>query len=155
MGGTIALLLPGRTLARFESLNLVEARLKQSSCGIAGEAAQGDFHRFTTQVLPRFRQRVSSDPQAAYDLGRVDPNAFYQSACSLIHWTEGDELIRRFNDVPCRKTMMYGGLNRHLEELGIIDDVSKHEVPYAAHFAMHDQPDAFYRSLTTLLSRVD
>ena len=155
MGGTIALLLPNRALARFASLNLVEPRLKKSSCGIAAEAAKGNFNRFTSEVFPRFRKRVSIDPQTEYDLDRVDLNAFYQSSCSLMHWTHDDEMLRRFDGAPCRKTLIYGGLNQHLEELGSIDNALKTEIPGAGHFMMHDQPDAFFRELASLISRAD
>jgi pimeloyl-ACP methyl ester carboxylesterase len=155
MGGTIALLLPNRALARFSSLNLVEPRLKKSSCGIAAEAAKGNFNRFTLEVFPRFRKRVSIDPQTEYDLDRVDLNAFYQSSCSLMHWTHDDEMLRRFDGAPCRKTLIYGELNQHLEELGSIDNALITEIPGAGHFMMHDQPDAFYRELASLISRSD
>jgi pimeloyl-ACP methyl ester carboxylesterase len=155
MGGTIALLLPNRTLARFASLILVEPRLKSSSCGIAAETSQVDYHQFTSEVFPRFRRRVSRDPQAAFDLDRADPHAFYQSACSLIHWTQDDEMVKRFDDAPCRKTLIYGGLNQHLEEVGLVDDASKYEIPGAGHFVMHDDPTAFYQGLATLLQKAE
>jgi pimeloyl-ACP methyl ester carboxylesterase len=155
MGGTIALLLPNRALARFASLNLVEPRLKKSSCGIAAEAAQGDFNQFTSEVFPRFRKRISRDSTAAFDLDRADLNAFYQSSCSLIHWTRDDEMLRRFDGAPCRKTLIFGGLNQHLEELGIIDNALKFEVSGAGHFMMHDQQHAFYGGLASMISRVE
>jgi pimeloyl-ACP methyl ester carboxylesterase len=155
MGGTIALLLPPRTLARLESLTLVEPRLMKSSCGIAAEARLGDYDRFRSEVLPRFRQRISRDPRVVFDLGRADSNAFYKSACSLIHWTHDHEMTTRFAHAPCRKVLVYGGLNRHLEELGFVDDLSKFEVPDAGHFVMHDEPDMFFQSLTAWLSKHD
>ena len=64
-------------------------------------------------------------------------------------------MVRRFDDAPCRKALIYGGLNQHLEELGIIDDGSKYEIPRAGHFAMHDQPNAFYQGLAAVVSGTD
>jgi pimeloyl-ACP methyl ester carboxylesterase len=155
MGGTIALLLPPRTIARFESINLVEPRLKKSSCGIAAETSLGDFDRFTSDIFVRFRQRIAHDAHVAFDLDRADPNAFYQSARSMIQWTEGNEMLGRFADAPCRKVFIYGGLNQHLEELRYIDDASKLEIPDSAHFVMQDQPDLFYQCLATSLSKTE
>lgn len=155
MGGTIALLLPNRTLARFESIILVEPRLVKASCGIAAETAQGDFERFTSEVFPRFRKRVLRDPQTAFDLDRADLNAFYQSSCSLIRWTQDDEMLGRFDSAPCRKTLLYGGLNQHLQELAIINNAMTFEVPGAGHFVMHDQQNAFYRDLAGLISSAE
>jgi pimeloyl-ACP methyl ester carboxylesterase len=152
MGGTIALLLPVRTLARFRNLALVEPRLVQSSCGIAAEAVQGSFEQFAAEIYPRFRQRLSVDPRTAYDLDRADPDGFYKSGCSMMRWTAGDEMLQRFAGAPGRKAFIYGGNNRHLEELGRIDESCKIEIPRAGHFVMHDDPQAFYHQLGALLS---
>jgi pimeloyl-ACP methyl ester carboxylesterase len=152
MGGTIALLLPNRTLARFESMILVEPRLLKASCGIAAETAQGDFERFKSEVFPRFRKRVLRDSRTAFDLDRADLNAFYQSSRSLIHWTQDDEMLARFDSAPCRKTLLYGGLNQHLQELAVINSAMKLEIPGAGHFVMHDRKDTFYRDLAGLIS---
>ncbi len=152
MGGTIALLLPSRMLARLANLILVEPRLKKSSCGIAAEAAQVSYQDFLSDVYPRFRKRVSSDPRAAYDLDRADPEAFYNSARSLVHWTEGDEMLERFQLTPCHRVFIYGHYNQHLEELKTLDSASKIEIQNAGHFVMHDNPDAFYRQFATMLS---
>jgi len=155
MGGTIALLLPPRTLARFESLILVEPRLMKSSCGIAAETALGDIRHFASDVLPAFRQRVSRDAQTSFDLGRADIKAFYEGACSLIEHTQGDEMLQRFRSVPCNKAFVYGGLNQHLEELRLIDEKFQFEVPDAGHFTMYDEPQVFYRLLSELISNSD
>jgi pimeloyl-ACP methyl ester carboxylesterase len=152
MGGTVALLLPIRTLARFQGLMLVEPRLVQSSCGIASEAAQTTQTTFETDLLPRFRQRISVDPRSAFDLDRADPEAIYKSSCSLIRWTQGTRMFDRFAAAPCPKYFMYGGLDRHLEELGLIDAENKIEIPNAGHFVMQDEPDSFYGRLGALLS---
>jgi pimeloyl-ACP methyl ester carboxylesterase len=151
MGGTIALLLPARILARLQGLFLVEPRLCKTSCGIAAEAAQGTFERFNAEIFPRFRKRYSSDPRVAFDLDRADPEAFYTGACSLVGWTERSELVGRFAAVPCRKGFIYGQRNRHLDELRAVDDALQFEIAGAGHFVMDDNPGGFYAQLGALL----
>ncbi len=151
MGGTIALLLPTRIMARLHGLFLVEPRLCKSSCGIAAEAVQGTFEHFSTEIFPRFRQRHSRDPHTAFDLDRADPEAFYTGGCSLVGWTQRHELFGRFAAAPCRKAFIYGQHNQHLDELGAVDDALKFEIPNAGHFSMNDNPDAFYGQLAALL----
>lgn len=152
MGGTIALLLPKRTLARLRNLILIEPRLKISSCGFAAEAALVGYQQFKAEILPRYRQRLAGNRHTAYDLELADPQAFYHSGCSLINWARKNEMLDRFRGTPCRKAFIYGGLNAHLEELGAVDDKLKFEIPGAGHFAMHDNPALFYRQLAALLA---
>jgi len=152
MGGTIALLLPKRTLARLRNLILIEPRLKISSCGFAAEAALVSYQQFESELLPRYRQRLSGNRRTAYDLELADPQAMYDSSCSLINWTRNNEMLDRFRGTPCRKAFVYGGLNFHLEELGAVDDNLKFEIPGVGHFAMHDNPALFYRQLAALLT---
>jgi pimeloyl-ACP methyl ester carboxylesterase len=154
MGGTIALLLPQRTLTRIKNLILIEPRLKNSSCGFAAEAALGDYRQFESELFPRYRQRMSGNRRATSDLDLADPQAVYDSGRSLVRWTRHDEMLDRFQRAPCPKAFVYGGLNTHLEELGAVDDRLKFEIPGAGHFAMHDEPALFYRQLGALLTDI-
>ena len=144
MGGTIALLLPERTLSRLRSLILVEPRLLESSCGIGAEAAKFTYEEFMSGAFAWIQRRVSNDQQAAYDLKRADPAAFYHSSCSLVDWTRGRKMLDRFEAAPCRKVFIYGAENRYLEELGEISSDLKLEIGNSGHFVMRDNPDDFY-----------
>ena len=152
MGGTIALLLPERTLSRLRSLILVEPRLLEASCGIGAEAAKFTYQEFMSGVFTRIQRQVSKDQQAAYDLKRADPAAFYRSSCSLVDWTRGRRMLDRFEAAPCRKVFIYGAENRYLEEVGEISGELKIEIGYSGHFVMRDNPDDFYRQSTAFIA---
>lgn len=152
MGGTIALLLPDRTLSRLASLALVEARLLESSCGIGAEAAKFSYEEFMSGAFAWIQRRLNHDQQAAYDLKRADPVAFYQSSCSLVSWTRGRKMLDRFETVPCRKIFMYGAENRYLEEIGKISGGLKLEIGDSGHFVMRDNPDEFYRQAAAFIA---
>ena len=154
MGGSIALLLPDRIAQRLAGLYLVEPRLCRSSCGIAAEAADVGFEQFTAETLPRYRKRYASDPGISLDLDRADAAAMYSGASSLIKWADSGELVRRFNALQIHKRLIYGQRNHHLEELGMVDPAHQLEIPDAGHFAMNDNPAAFYSGFAELLPEV-
>jgi pimeloyl-ACP methyl ester carboxylesterase len=152
MGGTIALLLPERTLSRLQSLILVEPRLLEASCGIGAEAAKFTYEEFMSGAFAWIQRRVSNDQKAAYDLKRADPAAFYHSSCSLVDWTRGRGMLDRFEAAPCRKVFIYGAENRYLEELGEISSDLKMEIGNSSHFVMRDNPDDFYRQSAAFMA---
>ena len=152
MGGTIALLLPERTLSRLQSLTLVEPRLLEASCGIGAEAAKFTYEEFMSGAFAWIQRRVSNDQKAAYDLKRADPAAFYHSSCSLVDWTRGRGMLDRFEAAPCRKVFIYGAENRYLEELGEISSDLKMEIGNSGHFVMRDNPDDFYRQSAAFMA---
>ncbi len=152
MGGTIALLLAARTLSRLESLILVEARLLRSSCGVANNAAESSFQQFKTDIFPRIRRRILKDSQIGFEPGHIDPEAFYRSSQSMIRCAKGDQMLKRYQAVPCRKAFIFGRDNHHLGELREIPGNEKFGIESAGHFVMQDRPDAFYRQVNTLLN---
>lgn len=152
MGGTIALLLPARTLSRLRSLILVEPRLLNSSCGIAAEAVKFSIEEFIASEYSRIQRRVGSDRRAAYDLSRADQQAFYNSACSLVEWTRGRTMLNKFQDAPCRKVFIYGADNRFLEEIGELPGDMTIGIGNSGHFVMRDNPDDFYGCTTAVIA---
>lgn len=153
MGGSIALLLPPRTLSRLYSLILVEARLFKSSCGFAAEAVNFTCEQFISSEFSRIQKRIGADTQAEYDLKRADPAAFYYSACSLVDWARGRVMFDKFEAAPCRKVFLYGADNRFLEEVGEIPGDLKAGIREAGHFVMHDNPHDLYRRVSAFISR--
>jgi len=150
MGGAVAMLLPAASARRIDRLVLVEARLSSASCGIASLASSASLAQFEAEVFPQFRRRVELDRRAAFDLDRADRQAFYLSSKSLVRWTGGTGLAPRFDAFDCPKVFVYGGDNRHLHELALIDRSLLREIADAGHFAMNDNPEAFYALVARL-----
>ncbi len=152
MGGSAALLLPARTLARLASLVLVEPRLLAASCGVAAEvAACATAAEFERAFLPKFRARVRNDPRVSFDVDYADPLAFYGSALSLLEHAGSGELLARFLAAPCPAWFVYGDENAHLGELGQLPAQQRVAIPGAGHFPMQDNPAAFYAELARLV----
>ena len=153
MGGSVSLLLPERVLSRLATLVLVEPRLFLSSCAIASVAAGVTRDEYRRTVFPAIRRQMSSDHRAAFDLQRADIDAMYTSSLSLIDWASRRSLLERFELAECPKYFVYGADNLHLQELSFIEPARVRAVDHAAHFAMVDNPDGFYRCLGDLLGR--
>lgn len=151
MGGTLALLLPPRVLARLASLVLVEPRLVAASCSVTREITALDFAHFEGEFLPQFRRRVAGDPRQAFDVDLADPLAFHRSSASLVHWAGSGEMAGRFLAAACPHWFVYGALNAHLAELQLLPPALTVAVAGAAHFPMQDNPDGFYAALGRLL----
>ena len=149
MGGSVAVLLPERMLARLKRLTLIEARLVNSSCGLASGSASVNFEKFKNETFPQFRKIARRDQRSAYDLDRVELEAFYRSARSLTRWANSKELLHRFLRCPCPTSFVYGGVNTHLGELTHIDAARKVSIADAGHFVMQDQPQALYHHLAS------
>lgn len=149
MGGSACLLLPDRVLARLESFVLIEPRIFMSSCAVASAAVGVTYEEFADTVFPTIHRQLSRDSRMAYDLGRTDVRAFYNSSLSLIDWTTRRALLERYQLADCRKFFVYGAENRHLQELSFIRPAVAVEA--AAHFVMHDNPDGFYACLAGIL----
>ncbi|HHQ14833.1 MAG TPA: alpha/beta hydrolase [Chromatiales bacterium] len=151
MGGSLALLVPPRTLARLDNLVLVEPRLLKESCGVAAEASRHEFDEFQREFMPQFRQRCMADPRVTFDVDLADPVAFHAAARSLLHWAGTGELLDRFLHAPCPVWFWYGQDNRHLAELSHLPAAQTQSFSDAAHFPMQDNPSAFYGHLAALV----
>ena len=152
MGGSACLLLPDRVLARLESFVLIEPRIFLSSCAVASVAVGVTYEEFTATVFPAIHRQLSRDSRMAYDLGRADIRAFYNSSQSLIDWTSRRALLERYELADCRKYFVYGAENGQLQELSFIRPTVS--VESAAHFVMRDNPDGFYTCLARILDNL-
>lgn len=149
MGGSVAMLLPDRMLARLKRLTLIEARLLGSSCGLTSGSAAVDFEKFKNETFPQFRKLAERDTRSAFDLDRVDLQAFYRSARSLTRLAQSSELLQRYIRCPCPSSFVYGASNAHLDELKHIDTERQVCIAGAGHFVMRDAPKALYDHLAS------
>lgn len=155
MGGSIATLLSQRWLARLASLTLIEARFFTESCGVSAEAIAVTREEFQKSVFEKIKRRLASDPRSAFDFERADTNAFYASSKSLVECCDSPQLLAGFRSAQCPKYYIYGQDNEHLREVTEIGRDLAYPVPDAAHFPMHDNPDAFYETLSRCLDAAE
>lgn len=153
MGGAPALLLAERLGSRLRSFVNVEGNLTGADCGMISRRTAGrGFRRFQRIGLPALAMAVrQSDQEAMQHFGRwleqADPWAFWRSSVSLVQWSDSDELLRIFRQLPARKAYVYGvrsALATVLDQLADAADIERFGIEDCGHFVMQDADEAFW-----------
>ena len=88
MLGTLLLQLVPDRISRFINL---EGNLRGSDCGETRRVASMPFETFKTQHLPQLRD--TPDPFLRAGLAKVQPDAFYETAISIVEWSKSERLM--------------------------------------------------------------
>lgn len=146
MGGAIGLVLPEHVLRSVHTFANVEGNLNPEDCVFGSRKASSvSFEEFLSKILPELKH--SSDTWRENGLDVTSPVAFYQSARSLVEWSDSGQLLQTFRDLQCRKAYVYGEENAKHPTVGTVDGIQKIEIGGAGHFAMNDNSDVFYSEL--------
>jgi pimeloyl-ACP methyl ester carboxylesterase len=87
------------------------------------------------------------------DLEQADPQAVYRSACSLYRWVREGDLPARLAACPrLARFFLYGEKSRALEEIDAVPGMRSLSIPDSGHFPMHENPDAFYALLASVIA---
>ena len=79
--------------------------------------------------------------------------AFYKSSQSLVKWSDGRELRKRFISLKARKIYFYGKRNSAMKVLNELANVEKISISNSGHFLMNDNPREFYHALAQFVGR--
>ena len=146
MGGAIGLLLPQEILSHSISFANIEGNLNPEDCVFGSRRVSSvSYDVFVSEILPEFKR--SSDNWMKNGLNTASPYAFYESAKSLVAWSDGGKLLRAFHDLPCRKVYIYGEQNADHPTVATVEGISRIEIKRAGHFVMNDNPGVFYSEL--------
>ncbi|GMQ82917.1 MAG: alpha/beta hydrolase [Rhodothermia bacterium] len=146
MGGAIGLLLPQEILNRTKSFSNIEGNLNPEDCVFGSRGVSTvSYDVFVSEILPEFKR--SSDNWVKNGLITANPYAFYESAKSIVAWSDSGKLLRAFRDLSCRKVYMYGEQNADHPTVATVEGISKIEITGAGHFVMNDNSDEFYSEL--------
>ena len=74
-------------------------------------------------------------------------DALYQSAESLVAWSDSNKLLEVFLALPCRKAYFYGEENAEHLTVASVGDIPKVKIKQSGHFPMNDNPKDFYDEL--------
>lgn len=150
LGGAIALLLPESILRSVVSFANVEGNLNPHDCVFGSRrAADRPFDEFISEVLPAFRKSSSTWCEAGLDM--VSPKAFYETAVSLVKWSDRPELLRKFLSWSGKKAYFFGSENANHPTVDSVSGMDQYEVPNSGHFVMNDNPEEFYSQLSEFL----
>jgi len=151
MGGAVALLLDDDLLQSVKSFVNIEGNLIGADCGmISRKIAKTSFERLETEILPKLYEKTAGLEKGYAAIDFTSAKAMYQSAKSLVAWSDTEKLLGTFLGLRCLKSYFYGERNARLPILKRLDNISKIEINNSGHFSMLDNPDGFYDALNSV-----
>lgn len=150
MGGAVGLLLPEERLATAASFINIEGNLIREDCAyISRRASQMSFEEFNEKWYPDMRKMLADDPRVSFE--KADPRAFYYSAISLVSWSDGGELLKRYEMLSGPKVYIYGEENRKMKILEDLKGMDALMINGCGHFPMYDNPSEFLEKVEGFL----
>jgi len=150
-GGAVALLLPPELLGRLATFVNIEGNLLPEDCGLASRrTASVTIEQFESSLLPIFKTDFPSGP-GYFELDRAEPIAFFESARSLLVWSDSGKLLETFKALQCPRLYVYGersDVSYALKELG---DIPTLRAPSCGHFVTGDNPEWFFARFSDFL----
>lgn len=155
MGGAIGLLLSRKLLTSAISFVNIEGNLISEDCGlISRETISVPYEHFEKKLFPDFRSRFGDKNIFGFSIDTASPQAFYQSAQSLVAWSDSGYLMERFKSLTCKKAYVYGHRNSGMEVLSELGDIPLIEIGDSGHFMMVDNPREFYEKIFSSILRI-
>lgn len=140
MGGAIVLLLPPERLDTLASFANIEGNLLTDPAAASASREPR---------MPRSR----SDLLLVEHAGRAASSiALRRTGESLIQWSCGGELLKRFQSARCRKAYFYGDDQGELRLKDELRHCNPVQISDAGHFVMNDNPADFMRELGKLMT---
>jgi pimeloyl-ACP methyl ester carboxylesterase len=157
MGGAVGLIATQerRDMGVFIS---VDGNLVAQDCGIvsrstAAQSREEFSQQGYRQYLSQLRSSAEPDSNAwARWYAAADPIALYESACSLVEWSDNGKLLGLFKSLH-GQAYIYGEREDKDYLLPDLRGLACHMVPDAGHFVMLDNSEDFYEFIGRLLRR--
>jgi pimeloyl-ACP methyl ester carboxylesterase len=155
MGGAVALIATQdrRDMACLVS---VDGNLVAADCGIVSRAtaaqSEADFIKSGYYDFAAALQGSTSEDQLAWArwYSQAAPSALYESASSLVEWSDSGKLIELYRALRS-KAYLYGDREDKQYLLPLLDADDVHRVQHSGHFIMIDNPADFYSTLSSVL----
>ena len=156
MGGAVAVIAARELGAALASLVNVEGNLVAADCGLSREIARLSAETFRTLLFPSLATRLGERERPYFALELAHWRAGYESARSLVTWTDQGSLLTDFLELPRPRLYVYGEESRKAEPLERLRGrVDAARVSRAGHFPMLDNPGGFYGLLAAFLDRLE
>lgn len=148
MGGAVALLFPADILNSIETFTNAEGNLIGADCEIGSRrmvSVSPDI--FAAEMFPELLAKYAGLDEGYSALDSTTADVMYQSAESLVSWSDSDKLLEAFFALACRKAYFYGSENSAHPTVARVGDVPKVEIERSGHIMMCDNPEGFYDEL--------
>jgi pimeloyl-ACP methyl ester carboxylesterase len=150
LGGAVALHLSDSIKQSIISFTNVEGNLTSADCTYGSRRASSiPFDEFLRDVLPSFKE--SSPMWQQVGLNLAHPQAFFDTARSLVQLSDDGSLLDAFRTWAGKKAYVYGESNTDHPTVRAVEDMTSISIQDAGHFVMNDNPDAFYNELNTFI----
>jgi len=146
MGAAVALLFSPEIFARVRSFANVEGNLIAEDCNmLSRRIAESSYDEYESRIFFKQKARFQNDLLLRFD--RTTAAAVHRSSLSLVKWSDGGELLRRYNELTCRKMYFWGERNAGMPVLGRLDGKEKSMISNSGHAMMFENPEEFYAKL--------
>jgi pimeloyl-ACP methyl ester carboxylesterase len=99
--------------------------------------------------MPAFRR--ASQTWQDVGLNLAHPQAFYDTAASLVQLSDDGSLLNTFRNWEGRKCYVHGDENADHPTVQAVKGIETISIPQSGHFSMSDNPDVFYSELHSFI----
>ena len=150
MGAAVALLFAERTFKKVKSFANIEGNLIAEDCNmLSRRIANLSFDQYESRMFVKQKTRFRDDILLRFD--STTPRAVYKSSVSLVRWSDSGELLRRYNNLACRKRYFWGENNAGMPVLGKLNEEEKCMISGSGHGMMIENPEEFYSKLVDFI----
>ena len=151
MAGAIALLFKPGTYSHIISFSNIEGNLISEDCGMLSRGITSvPFDEFKSVMYNK--QVIEFKDHHQLRFNETNPFAVYNSAKSLVNWSDSSELLNKFRSLGCRKSYFFGEENENMEVLKKIDFAQKYMINKSGHGMMTENPNEFYSKLAEFIN---
>jgi pimeloyl-ACP methyl ester carboxylesterase len=150
MGVAVALLFAAHTYEKVRSFANIEGNLIGEDCDmLSRRIAERSYDEYESRMFDKQKTRFRSDILLRFDT--TTPRAVYNSSVSLVQWSDSGELLRRYNELPCRKMYFWGERNADMPVLDKLRAEEKCMISGSGHAMMIENPEEFYAKLAEFI----
>jgi pimeloyl-ACP methyl ester carboxylesterase len=150
MGAAVALLFDARTFEKVKSFANIEGNLIAEDCNmLSRRIANLSYDEYESRMFVKQKSRFRNDILLRFE--STTPRAVYKSSVSLVRWSDSGELLRRYNDLACRKRYFWGEGNTNMPILGKLRGEEKCMISGSGHGMMIENPEEFYSKLVDFI----
>ncbi|MFH0736774.1 MAG: alpha/beta fold hydrolase [bacterium] len=152
MGGAIALLMLPNILSRVLSFSNIEGNLVSEDCGALSRGISSiSYEKYKNDLFPKQLIEFEGHQQLRFE--ETTPFAVYNSAKSLVEWSDNGKLFNMYKNLKCKKCYFYGQENKDMPILNKLNFVQKYIINNSGHGMMTENPKEFYSNLKKFINQ--
>ncbi|MBI4669900.1 MAG: alpha/beta hydrolase [Elusimicrobia bacterium] len=157
MGGLVGLLYAIQYPKQVKGFINVEGNLVSEDCSISRQVAKLNVLKCKTFLRDLKQKKACSTNRGfqkyAQSLQKVNPRAYFHYCLSLVEYSDGGNLLRKFAGLGMPKLFIYGSENKHLSYLPKLKNsgCEVREIANSNHSPGYDNPKAYCQTINNFL----